>query len=255
MKAGLLTFTYGGDEGIFRERMEVVEQLRKCFRQHEIHEFIADDANNPFQTPVEDNALIHYFRTDYDRKGNLNGIGNMLGQLMVMKRIQEEYDLDYIIKVDSDTCILNLNILSAGIDYGGSSETPEYGYGWGNAYFLSRKALSGMFRVIDKQPKCFKNLKTQVEQGILPGGEDYLTGCVVWMIEGGVKVDIKRMCESGALCPFHRFDELKGNHFAAATKVGNRFKYSEIDKKGTTSDIIGRMHACRKLLVPRCYSV
>lgn len=46
-----------------------------------------------------------------------------------------------------------------------------------------------------------------------------------------MKVDIKRMCEPGALCPFHRFDELKGNHFAAATKVGNRFKYSEIDKK------------------------
>lgn len=249
MKIGILTFTYGGDERILRENMNLIGHLRRKYPQYEIHHFIADDANAPFANKVENDEITHYFQTFYDRKGNLNGVENVKGQVSTMYSIQTMYDLDYIVKMDSDACLINLSILDEGIDYGGSSETPEHGYGWGPAYFLSRECLRRLFALYVVHPPYLRNMFAAVERGEWFAGEDVLIGHSVAFVSNGLKVVIKKVCENGALVPFHRFNEMNDKSFAVATKVGARFKGTEIDVNGSIDDIIQRMKKCDRTVV------
>ena len=74
--------------------------------------FVVDDNNmkkkiNVKNLPIKEyKGSLEVIYTDWDRKGNLNGFDCMYGMVSTYYGLTQKYNLDYVLKFDSD-CFLN----------------------------------------------------------------------------------------------------------------------------------------------------
>lgn len=172
-------FTYAGDADILPVS---IAAARHAFPGAPVH--VIDDSGAPMQ-PHQVAALgdIHYSRSDWERKYNLNGPECVRGILQTMNDNAKRYSADYVIKIDPDTLVLrserHLGWIRENVGHF-TQTTPE-------------KFFGGMFYGIRKDilDICCQNAMAMT----LPEGanEDNTIGCLAniashtgkWVVENG----------------------------------------------------------------------
>lgn len=229
MKTGIFIFTYGGDEAIARKNLSVLE---KSLANHQPKEdlfgvFVLDDANNPWKAPLESSKTLAYIKTDFNRMGNLNGCACAEGMLSVMAAITISNDLDYIVKLDSDTVLLR-PAFGFGKNYCGSSENRMRDhYGYGSCYSISRTALLSAYaltRLSGLNPSCAM-------------GEDFIIGNLVHTACKGRDFLITNIDDINGLSRYWGHDQPCQCACAVSCKPGRRRK----EFKWTEEEVLERM--------------
>lgn len=148
MKIALVNFCYSKDEKLLSLALHAIPRLRA--QGHEITCHVFDDAASPLSS-IPDG--VAYSRTDYDRKGNLNGRANVDGMLAVFESIAAQDDFDWLVKFDSDTFINNfdwlLNIDKEKISMVGTTDADKPNYIFGPCYALSKAGIAEARRILE----------------------------------------------------------------------------------------------------------
>ena len=103
-KIAVVIMTFNGDTHCLKQCLRGLEQ--QIHKGYNLEIFLLDDANHPLNH--EEYSNYHYKKTYFDRRCNLNGTQCTLGMLMEMLRIARESKAEYIMKVDCDMYIRNL---------------------------------------------------------------------------------------------------------------------------------------------------
>lgn len=138
MNIAILIMTFGGDAACLGANLEALRTLRS--KGHTINILIADDAENPLHYPPQ----TDYVQTTFQRQGNLNGRECVAGQIKLMKGLVEEYDPDYVIKLDCDTVINSLEWIDADAAMTGWKLHANMDYCFGMCYAIHPAALDEM---------------------------------------------------------------------------------------------------------------
>lgn len=106
---GIVIFSYYKDQEFLSLCLKGLEHTVKNHPQYNIKIFVVDDTNmeialDASKLPLDDNVQLMY--SSFNRKGNLQGFECMVGMVNLYKQLTDEYNLDYIMKFDSD-CVLN----------------------------------------------------------------------------------------------------------------------------------------------------
>lgn len=130
----------------------------------EVHVHLVVDGYNMFNTrdKASFNGMVDTIRTTtYNRRGNLLGKANHIGQFGVLADIAAEYpDADAIVKVDSDTFVLKLDWLDMFEDYteanliGGFTDDDPY-YPQGCCYALRPSFISRIAKDMVRFPSWY----------------------------------------------------------------------------------------------------
>ena len=102
-KIAACIFTFKDDEPCLHE---CVRALRRLQKKHNIEIFIFDDSEHPIENVPEG---VHYRKTYFDRKGNLNGEECAQGQMIEFLIAARQCQAEYILKIDCDTIIRSLD--------------------------------------------------------------------------------------------------------------------------------------------------
>ncbi len=94
--------TFKGDELCLKECLRYLELQKE---KYDLEIFILDDAKNPLDNPPQN---CHYWKTYFDRQGNLNGQECAHGMLIEMLKIARMSKAEFIMKVDCDQCVRSL---------------------------------------------------------------------------------------------------------------------------------------------------
>lgn len=106
-KIAVFLMTFADDESYLTQ---CLRYLSKRQLKYNLEFFVLDDARKPLKNLP---ANVHYWKTYFDRQGNLNGQECAHGMLIEMLKIARMSNAEYIMKVDCDMCIRNLeNFLS-----------------------------------------------------------------------------------------------------------------------------------------------
>lgn len=106
---GIIIFSYYKDQEFLSLCLKGLAHTIKNHPQYNIRIFVVDDTNmedviEASKLPLNDYTQLMY--SSFNRKGNLQGFDCMIGMVNIYKQLTDEYDLDYIMKFDSD-CVLN----------------------------------------------------------------------------------------------------------------------------------------------------
>lgn len=117
-KIAICYFSYHKDEPFLYQSLRALENVIKYTPQHEIKVYIFDDANCVEKidktniSKLDFNNSLSFIETTFDRKGNLNGYDCINGIIQTYVKIYQNYQYDYIIKLDSDCVINNLDYIN-----------------------------------------------------------------------------------------------------------------------------------------------
>ena len=107
-KIAICYFSYWKDIDFLNNSLKCLyKTLDKYKDTHEVNVYVFDDGRCEKQ--IKKKELIGnptLIKTMFDRKGNLNGYDCINGMFKEYVKIQEKFDYDYLIKLDSD-CVLN----------------------------------------------------------------------------------------------------------------------------------------------------
>lgn len=109
---GIVIFSYYKDEDFLALCLKGLLHTIKKSPLYNVRVFVVDDANMKQQIRLENLPVTDYkgkleiLYSKFDRKGNLNGFDCMIGMVSTYKMLTDKYNLDYIMKYDSD-CFLN----------------------------------------------------------------------------------------------------------------------------------------------------
>lgn len=136
------TFTYKGDEELARYNTTIIQNLRKLYPQHKIIHYLIDDANEPFEKPLKDNGNTYYIQSKFTRQKNLNGAKAFIGIARTLDILAKKTKADWVIKLDPDCVLMNLDFLDNEYDYiGSSSKDEEKFYAWGKCVAYKPQAI------------------------------------------------------------------------------------------------------------------
>ena len=208
---GIVIFSYYKDEDFLSLCLKGLLYTIKKYPQYNIYVFVVDDKNMEQKintsllplTEYEENLQVIY--SDFDRKGNLNGFDCMFGMVNTYKKLADKYNLDYIMKYDSD-CFLNeldfiektekalkeQNIPLENLMQTGSSFCNLCCQGC--AQTMTKNGVNALMNLfinmkLEKTPQA-KILKRRVELGYY---EDRVISMLLEMIPNGVRFDIKTL--------------------------------------------------------------
>lgn len=102
-KIAVVLMTFAGDERCLKQNLRYLERLKG---KYNLEFFILDDANKPLENPP---ANCNYWKTHFERQGNLNGQECTHGMLIEFLKIARMSKAEYILKVDCDMCVRNLD--------------------------------------------------------------------------------------------------------------------------------------------------
>lgn len=105
MKLGFVYFTYKNDELMLKYSIESLMMLQTL---HQIQIFVVDDSKNPIGDVPEQ---VVYFKSCFERNGNLNGVECLKGMAEVYDKILDEYSCDYVVKIDPDVYVNSIDWL------------------------------------------------------------------------------------------------------------------------------------------------
>ena len=145
MKIAICFFSYEKDAELLNVALRGVKRLREKNPDDVFDVMVCDDAAAPMgRDAVPD--WVEYVQTDFDRRGNLNGLECVQGMLQVYAGLVERGGYDWVIKMDSDTYINSLEWLRE-VD---ARSTAHVGtcyredYGSGSCYALSAAGIAGL---------------------------------------------------------------------------------------------------------------
>lgn len=102
-KIAVLLMTFEGDEKCL---LQCLRYLKLQQTKHELEFYLVDDALHPLENVP---AGVHYWKSYFDRQGNLNGQDCAHGMLIEMLKIARMSRAEYIMKVDCDMAIRSLD--------------------------------------------------------------------------------------------------------------------------------------------------
>ena len=106
-KIAVILMTFADDEGCLTQCFRYLTKQQSTYN---LEFFVLDDARKPLKNIP---ANVHYWKTHFDRQCNLNGQECAHGMLIEMLKIARMSKAEYIMKVDCDMCIRDLeNFLS-----------------------------------------------------------------------------------------------------------------------------------------------
>ena len=144
-KIAIFFMAFRGDTQCLAESIRAIRRLPS---KYDFEIFILDDANNPLtDVPTGCYRTMSYF----NRNGNLNGAECAHGMLMTMLRCARECGAEYILKVDCDMIIKDLNNFLRPLEYNreqviGFKLNPFMNYVAGVCYLLPVNALYNTIR-------------------------------------------------------------------------------------------------------------
>jgi len=106
MNVALCFFSYAKDEELLKLALEAVPFLRAA--GDKVVPYVLDDASAPLDMPPHG---ARYWRTSFDRGGNLNGLPCIMGMVDEFEAIMRGGAHDWLLKVDCDTFVNNLDWL------------------------------------------------------------------------------------------------------------------------------------------------
>lgn len=213
MNVGIFMFSYAGDERIARKSLDILAKVLESQPQSISYRvFIMDDYHHPWVESFPEKEGWRYFKTTFDRRGNLNGKECAESMLAAMLKVTLAFGLDHIVKIDSDTILLKPDF-GFGLNYCGSAETPDkVYYGYGSCYSMGRLALLSAYAFLSANPIEKDSMK----------GEDCLIGNAVFNATMGKGFSLHKINEPNALGWF--WDEKMPNPgcYAISCKPGHR---------------------------------
>lgn len=192
MKLAVCFFTYKKDLELLTQSVKAMQRL-KSSKENEIDIFVIDDANASLDKIPD--GVDFVATTEWDRKGNLNGIDNLKGMLGIYKDIIKDYD--WIVKVDCDTVVNHFEWLTT-VD---PLTTPSVGtYNDmnnldGHLYALSKAGVDALDKLVSRE-----DISYRIGQG--KGEEDRVFGVLLNMIELHPEMLINRQNEQGVEGPY-----------------------------------------------------
>lgn len=146
-KLTIVTFCYRGEEEILPMTLDCV---KKTLPTASIHLF--DDSLDPLRQRTVDAITkvgIHYNKSTFDRKVNLNGKECVIGELECMLQAMDaDNNTDgYVIKMDPDTLVLRPNLVLDAIAEGAKwiSHSSQKGHFAGMFYVMHRSILEQVY--------------------------------------------------------------------------------------------------------------
>jgi hypothetical protein len=227
---GIIIFSYYKDEDFLTLCLKGLLHTIAKSPMFNVRVFVVDDNNMKTKINVKNLPIAEYkgnlevIYTDWDRKGNLNGFDCMYGMVSTYYTLSQKYNLDYVLKFDSD-CFLNtldyiidtenalrnMNISPDRLVQTGSSFCNICCQGC--AQTITRKgvlALMSLFHNMKNETnELAKTLKRRVISGYY---EDRVMSMLLEMIPDGIRFDIKTL--PNCLGHLNCFD----NHDADFTK-------------------------------------
>lgn len=227
---GIIIFSYYRDEDFLTLCLKGLLHTIAKSPMYNVRVFVVDDNNMKKKINVKNLPIKEYkgnlevIYTDWDRKGNLNGFDCMYGMVSTYYNLTQKYNLDYVLKFDSD-CFLNtldyiidtenalrnMNIPVERLVQTGSSFCDICCQGC--AQTITKKgviALMSLFHNMKSENnEMAKTLKRRVTSGYY---EDRVMSMLLEMIPDGVRFDIKTL--PNCLGHLNCFD----NHNADFTK-------------------------------------
>ena len=227
---GIIIFSYYKDEDFLTLCLKGLLHTIAKSPMFNVRVFVVDDNNmkkkiNVKNLPIKEyKGKLEVIYTDWDRKGNLNGFDCMYGMVSTYYGLTQKYNLDYVLKFDSD-CFLNtldyitdtenalrnMNISPDRLVQTGSSFCNICCQGC--AQTITKKgviALMSLFHNMKMESsEMAKTLKRRVTSGYY---EDRVMSMLLEMIPDGIRFDIKTL--PNCLGHLNCFD----NHNADFTK-------------------------------------
>ena len=227
---GIIIFSYYKDEDFLALCLKGLLHTIAKSPMFNVRVFVVDDNNMKTKINVKNLPIKEYkgnlevIYTDWDRKGNLNGFDCMYGMVSTYYNLTQKYNLDYVLKFDSD-CFLNT------LDYITDTEnalrnmnmSPDRLVQTGSSFCniccqgcaqtITKKgviALMSLFHNMKNESnEMAKTLKRRVTSGYY---EDRVMSMLLEMIPDGIRFDIKTL--PNCLGHLNCFD----NHDADFTK-------------------------------------
>lgn len=227
---GIIIFSYYKDEDFLALCLKGLLHTIAKSPMFNVRVFVVDDNTMKTKINVKNLPIKEYkgnlevIYTDWDRKGNLNGFDCMYGMVSTYYNLTQKYNLDYVLKFDSD-CFLNtldyitdtenalrnMNISPDRLVQTGSSFCNICCQGC--AQTITKKgviALISLFHNMkNESSEMAKTLKRRVSSGYY---EDRVMSMLLEMIPDGIRFDIKTL--PNCLGHLNCFD----NHDADFTK-------------------------------------
>ena len=136
MKTAIIIYTFRGDAACLGACLASLDRLRA--QGHDLAVLVADDARNPLPYPP---AGVDYIRTDFERRGNLNGRVCVAGMLSLMHAHAVQSGADCLVKLDCDTVINSLDWIDLTQTMSGWQLAPDKDYCSGMCYAIRAEAL------------------------------------------------------------------------------------------------------------------
>lgn len=208
---GIIIFSYYKDEDFLALCLKGLLHTIAKSPMFNVRVFVVDDNNMKTKINVKNLPIKEYkgnlevIYTDWDRKGNLNGFDCMYGMVSTYYGLTQKYNLDYVLKFDSD-CFLNtldyitdtenalrnMNISPDRLVQTGSSFCNICCQGC--AQTITKKgviALMSLFHNMKNETnEMAKTLKKRVTSGYY---EDRVMSMLLEMIPDGIRFDIKTL--------------------------------------------------------------
>lgn len=138
MNVALCFFAYSKDSELLELAVQAVPRLRA--QGHKVDFYVLDDSKTPLDMPP---AGCQYWRTDFDRRGNLNGAECICGMVDQYASIFRMGLYEWVIKVDSDTFMNSFDWLegvsSQSTAFAGTIHVNDYCSG--SCYAVSRAGV------------------------------------------------------------------------------------------------------------------
>lgn len=145
MNIAIVYFSFSKDKALLLQSLRAIPRLTKDGRDT-ITTFVFDDASSTIGPEPFAGTGVRYSTTDFPRCGNLNGTACVLGMYTCFRNIFDTLSPDWIIKVDSDVFINDLEFLR-NLDpttVGGSGTFSELHFAHGCLYAVSAYGLSAI---------------------------------------------------------------------------------------------------------------
>ena len=208
---GIVIFSYYKDEDFLTLCLKGLLHTIAKSPMFNVRVFVIDDKNMEKKIKIKNlpikeyNGNLEVLYTDWDRKGNLNGFDCMYGMISTYYTLSEKYNLDYVLKFDSD-CFLNtldyiidtenalknMNIPVDSLLQTGSSFCNICCQGC--AQTMTRKGVDYLMSIFhnmkNETNEHVKTLKRRVTSGYY---EDRVISLILEMVPNGVRFDIKTL--------------------------------------------------------------
>ena len=208
---GIIIFSYHKDEDFLTLCLKGLLHTIAKSPMFNVRVFVIDDNNMKKKINVKNLPIKEYkgnlevIYTDWDRKGNLNGFDCMYGMVSTYYGLTQKYNLDYVLKFDSD-CFLNtldyitdtenalrnMNISPDRLVQTGSSFCNICCQGC--AQTITKKGVIALMNLFynmkNGSSEMAKTLKRRVTSGYY---EDRVMSMLLEMIPDGIRFDIKTL--------------------------------------------------------------